>query len=83
MLGVKYTKIDDDYYDELEELLINADVGVNTVMNFMDRLRSRVKKEKIMSKGFGSTRSVRRMEAQRDKYISLYREARGAQEKRC
>lgn len=47
MLGVKYTKIDDDYYDELEELLINADVGVNTVMNFMDRLRSRVKKEKI------------------------------------
>ena len=34
-----------------------------------------------MSKGFGSTRSVRRMEAQRDKYISLYREARDAQEK--
>ena len=47
LLGVKYTKIDDEYYDELEELLINADVGVNTVMSFMDRLRDRVKKEKI------------------------------------
>ena len=47
MLGIKYTKVSEDYYDELEELLINADVGVNTVMNFMDRLRDRVKKEKI------------------------------------
>ena len=47
MLGIKYTKISEDYYDELEELLINADVGVNTVMGFMDRLRDRVKKEKI------------------------------------
>ena len=47
LLGVKYTKIDDDYFDELEEILINADVGVNTVMSFMDQLRDRVKKEKI------------------------------------
>lgn len=49
MLGIKYTKIDEDYFEELEELLINADVGVNTVMSFMDRLRERVKKEKITS----------------------------------
>ena len=47
MLGVKYTKIDEDYFEELEEILINADVGVNTVMNFIDQLRDRVKKEKI------------------------------------
>ncbi|MGN1337766.1 MAG: signal recognition particle-docking protein FtsY [Candidatus Coprovivens sp.] len=47
MLGIKYTKIDEEYYEELEEILINADVGVNTVMNFMDRLRDRVKEEKI------------------------------------
>ena len=46
-LGIKYTKVSEDYYEELEELLINADVGVNTVMDFMDRLRDRVKKEKI------------------------------------
>ena len=47
MLGIKYTKVSEDYYEELEELLINADVGVNTVLGFMDRLRDRVKKEKI------------------------------------
>lgn len=47
MLGIKYTKVSEDYYEELEELLINADVGVNTVMGFMDRLRDRVKSEKI------------------------------------
>lgn len=47
LLGIKYTKIDDDYFDELEETLINADVGVNTVMKFMDSLRDRVKKEHI------------------------------------
>ncbi len=47
LLGIKYTKIDDEYYDELEEILINADVGVNTVMEFMDKIRKRVKEEKI------------------------------------
>lgn len=47
LLGVKYTKVDEAYFEELEELLINADVGVSTVMNFMDRLRNRVKTEKI------------------------------------
>lgn len=47
LLGIKYTKVSEDYFDELEELLINADVGVNTVMNFMDRLRARIKSEKI------------------------------------
>lgn len=47
LLGIKYTKVSEEYFDELEELLINADVGVNTVMNFMDRLRDRIKSEKI------------------------------------
>ena len=42
-----YKKITDDYFDELEEILIMADIGVNTVMNFMDRLRDRVRHEKI------------------------------------
>jgi len=47
LLGIKYTKIDDEYFEELEQLLIMADIGVNTVMNFMDRLKSRVKSEHI------------------------------------
>lgn len=43
----KYKKVTDDYFDELEEILIMADIGVNTVMEFIDRLRDRVKSEKI------------------------------------
>ena len=43
----KYKKITDEYYDELEEILINAYIGVETVMNFIDRLKERVKHEKI------------------------------------
>lgn len=47
LLGIKYTKISEEYYEELENLLIMADIGVNTVFNFMDRIRDRVKKENI------------------------------------
>ena len=47
VLGIKYTKIDDAYFEELEQILIMADIGVNTVEKFLDRLKSRVKKENI------------------------------------
>ena len=46
-LSIKYKNISEDYFEELENILIMADIGVNTVMNFVDRLRDRVKKEKI------------------------------------
>ena len=46
-LNKKYSKVNSEYFEELEELLIMADIGVNTVMNFMDRLVDRAKKEKI------------------------------------
>lgn len=44
----KYSKITDEYFDELEEILIMADIGVNTVMDLIDRLRDRVRKEGIV-----------------------------------
>ncbi len=47
ILGHKFTKVSEEYFEELENLLIMADIGVNTVMKFMDELRSRVKKENI------------------------------------
>ena len=47
VLGIKYTKIDDAYFEELEQILIMADIGVNTVENFLDRLKLRVKIENI------------------------------------
>ena len=46
-LSTKYKNISDDYFEELENILIMADIGINTVMSFVDRLRDRVKKEKI------------------------------------
>ncbi len=47
LLGIKYKKVSEEYFDELEQTLIMADIGVNTVFKFMDELRSRVKKENI------------------------------------
>ncbi|MBO5102259.1 MAG: signal recognition particle receptor subunit alpha, partial [Clostridia bacterium] len=35
----KFVKIDEDLFDELEELLISADIGVNTTEEILDELR--------------------------------------------
>ena len=43
----KYKKINDEYFEELEEILIMADIGVNTVMEFIDRMKDRVRSESI------------------------------------
>lgn len=48
LLGIKYTKVSEEYFEELENILIMADIGVNTVFKFMDRIRDRVKKENIV-----------------------------------
>ena len=42
-----FTKIDDELFEELEELLVMADVGVYTAEKICDELRSRVKQEGI------------------------------------
>ena len=42
-----FTKIDEELFEELEEVLIMADIGVETTMNIIDNLRKRVKREKI------------------------------------
>lgn len=39
--------IDEDFYEELEEILISSDIGVITVMELMDELRAQVKAQKI------------------------------------
>ncbi len=46
-LSKKYKNIDEDYFEELENILIMADIGINTVMKFIDKLRKRVKEENI------------------------------------
>ena len=51
-LTKRHSKVDEEYFEELEEILIMADIGVNTVMNFMEKLRKRVKEEKITDPEF-------------------------------
>lgn len=41
-----FTKIDEDLFEELEEALIMADMGVQTTMDIVENLRQRVKKER-------------------------------------
>ena len=40
-----FTKIDEELFEELEEALIMADMGVQTTMNIVENLRKRVKRE--------------------------------------
>ena len=42
-----FSSIDDDFYDELEEVLIMADIGVVTTEAIIDDLREKVKEEHI------------------------------------
>ena len=43
----KFQRVDEDLFDELEELLISADIGVNTTEEILDELRDAVKEKKI------------------------------------
>ena len=43
----KFRKVDEDLFDELEELLISADIGVNTTEEILDELRETVIDSKI------------------------------------
>lgn len=51
-LSKKYKNIDDNYFEELEDILIMADIGINTVMSFVDKLKIRVKSEKITDSNY-------------------------------
>ena len=42
-----FVKIDEDLFDELEELLISADIGINTTEEILDELRDTVKENRI------------------------------------
>ena len=42
-----FSQLDDDFYDELEESLIMADVGMDTTMEAVEALKSRCKAQKI------------------------------------
>ena len=43
----KFARVDEELFDELEELLIEADIGVNTTEEILDELRDTVKENRI------------------------------------
>jgi len=42
-----FSKIDDDFYEELEEILVMADIGINTTQAIIDNLKEKVKENHI------------------------------------
>lgn len=42
-----FSSIDDDFYDELEETLIMADIGINATMDIVENLKAKVKENHI------------------------------------
>ena len=42
-----FVKVDEDFLEELEELLILADLGAGVAMEIIDKLRDRIKDEKL------------------------------------
>ncbi len=46
-LVARYRKVDEDFFEELEEILIQADVGFETVMQLVEELKLEVKKQNI------------------------------------
>ena len=44
-----FSEIDDDFYDELEESLILADLGVDTAVKAVEQLREKVNMEHLKS----------------------------------
>ena len=42
-----YSSIDDDFYDEIEEILVMGDIGIKATTNIIDELKEKVKEEHI------------------------------------
>lgn len=46
---LSHGELDDDFYDELTDILISCDIGVRTSMDLVDQLRLRARKTKLRS----------------------------------
>ncbi|GAA0349789.1 signal recognition particle-docking protein FtsY [Bacillus horti] len=43
----RYRKVDEEFFEELEEILIQADVGVNTVLELVEDIKKEAKRRKL------------------------------------
>ncbi|WPZ19486.1 signal recognition particle-docking protein FtsY [Geobacillus subterraneus] len=65
-LIARYRKVDEEFFEELEEILIAADVGVATVMELVDELKMEVKRRNIQD-------SAQMRDVIAEKLIDIYR----------
>lgn len=65
-LVARYRKVDEDFFEELEEILITADVGFNTVMTLIEELKMEVKRRNIQD-----TKEVQSVIS--EKLVDIYR----------
>ena len=42
-----FSSIDDDFYDEIEEILVMGDIGINATTSIIDDLKQKVKEQNI------------------------------------
>jgi fused signal recognition particle receptor len=67
-LVARYRKVDEEFFEELEEILIQADVGFDTVLKLIDELKMEVKRRNIQdSKDIQSVIS--------EKLVDIYKNA--------
>jgi fused signal recognition particle receptor len=69
------SKVDDNFLDELEEILVSSDVGVETTLKIIDRLQERVARDKFLN-------AAELHEILRDEITALLEESNGEQEAR-
>lgn len=66
-LVARFREVDEEFFEELEELLLQADVGVETVMELVDQLRWEVQRKNIKStEGIQSVISEKLVEIYKD-----------------
>ena len=58
-----FRKVDEEFLEELEEILIMSDIGMDTSLKIVDKLRNRIKKEKIQDEE--EVKSILREEMQK------------------
>ena len=71
--------IDDDFYEELEEILVMSDVGINTASEIIDEMKEAVETEKILDRARCKTVLIERLTAKlvmpEDAYFFLNRKS--------
>ncbi|MGG0668990.1 signal recognition particle-docking protein FtsY [Lederbergia citrisecunda] len=66
-LVARFREVDEEFFEELEELLLQADVGVETVMELVDQLRWEVQRKNIKNtEGIQSVISEKLVEIYKD-----------------